>query len=421
MSVELNKDLLVDLGGWSVLKVAKGLHKGSCVKEYIWEKKILKGIVQVGGKSYYPRLNLRSPVFAENQCNCFEGQKGEICSHAIAMCLEAMAPMKEAQPPLAKGGNVVKPILKSLTLSNEKGIPLQFRILLPPNLKKTALKDRIMVKIEVEDVTGNRYAPENINRGKVYQIELPHIVVASHIERWCEGKLFGLLQLSRHQLTQLLKPLKEQPAVFWVNDLGRPIEWAGGMLAGVHCYLEMPEEIISESTKQANCKKKAEQNPKTRSPKSLSVKVDGSPFFLAIELPSREAIVYQSLLDLVKLYGFKLEVSNRRWWLRDRHKTLNFLAEHYHSLQKNHSARFSENFLNSKYLFFLSARILISSIFLFSPLIISATSPLTGEVYIISSRSLSYINGVPATTSSPGFTNNFGRVIPMKSLSLIHI
>ena len=174
MSVELNKDLLVDLGGWSVLKVAKGLHKGSCVKEYIWEKKILKGIVQVGGKSYYPRLNLRSPVFAENQCNCFEGQKGEICSHAIAMCLEAMAPMKEAQPPLAKGGNVVKPILKSLTLSNEKGIPLQFRILLPPNLKKTALKDRIMVKIEVEDVTGNRYAPENINRGKVY-LSLIHI------------------------------------------------------------------------------------------------------------------------------------------------------------------------------------------------------------------------------------------------------
>lgn len=59
MSVELSKDLLVDLGGWSVLKEAQGLQEGRCVKTTTWDNKLLKGEVRVGEKSYFPRLNLR--------------------------------------------------------------------------------------------------------------------------------------------------------------------------------------------------------------------------------------------------------------------------------------------------------------------------------------------------------------------------
>lgn len=348
MSVKLNKNLLVDLGGWSVLKTAKGLHQGKCVREWNWENKTLMGIVEVGEKAYYPRLCLRSTIFAKNQCNCFEGQRGEICPHAIALCLEAMAQKKET-PPKGEGDEVLQPLLKSLVLSGERGIPLQFRILLPPNLERTAQNDRIMVKIEAEEATGDRLSPENIDREKAYRITLPHITAAAHIERWCEGKLFGLLQLSRKQLAQLVKPLKGQAVVSWVNNPDRPIQWEGEILPGVHCYLEIQDEPNPEPVEQpraviqrTEAKHKLEFKPQSAS----SVKIDGSPNFLAVELPSREAIDYKHLLDLVKQYGFKLEPSNRRWWLRGRHKTLNFLAEHYHSLAKDHRARFTENFQN---------------------------------------------------------------------------
>ena len=39
-----------------------------------------------------------------------------------------------------------------------------------------------------------------------------------------------------------------------------------------------------------------------------------------------------------------LETSNRKWWLRDRHKTLNFLATHWASLREHYGAQFTPNF-----------------------------------------------------------------------------
>jgi hypothetical protein len=56
--------------------------------------------------------------------------------------------------------------------------------------------------------------------------------------------------------------------------------------------------------------------------------VDGSEQFLSIALPSREHASYAAAFELLKGSGFALEPSNRRWWLRDRHRVLNFLAAH---------------------------------------------------------------------------------------------
>jgi SNF2 family DNA or RNA helicase len=72
--------------------------------------------------------------------------------------------------------------------------------------------------------------------------------------------------------------------------------------------------------------------------------VDGSEHFLAITLPSREHPRYAEALELLKRHGFILEPSNRKWWLRDRHKTLSFLAAHGARLRTHFSARFTSNF-----------------------------------------------------------------------------
>jgi hypothetical protein len=72
--------------------------------------------------------------------------------------------------------------------------------------------------------------------------------------------------------------------------------------------------------------------------------VDGSEHFLAIILPSREHPRYADAVDLVKEGGFILEPSNRKWWLRDRHKTLSFLARNGKRLREVFGARFTPNF-----------------------------------------------------------------------------
>ena len=48
--------------------------------------------------------------------------------------------------------------------------------------------------------------------------------------------------------------------------------------------------------------------------------------------------------ELLDQYRFKLEPRNRKWWLRDRHQTLNFLSAHWEDLEGRYNADFSDNF-----------------------------------------------------------------------------
>lgn len=62
---------------------------------------------------------------------------------------------------------------------------------------------------------------------------------------------------------------------------------------------------------------------------------------------------------------------------------------------------------------------IISTIALFAPLLISTTSPLTGEAYMISGLFLLKNMESPAFTSAPTSTNIFGiGDIPIKSVGL---
>ena len=86
----------------------------------------------------------------------------------------------------------------------------------------------------------------------------------------------------------------------------------------------------------------ASASPSVPVPSSLLV--DGSEQFLSLILPSRESHSYPAILDAVKTAGFTLEPSTRKWWLRDRHRTLTFLAAHWERLEKGWGAQFTDNF-----------------------------------------------------------------------------
>lgn len=72
--------------------------------------------------------------------------------------------------------------------------------------------------------------------------------------------------------------------------------------------------------------------------------VDGSTQYLALRLPSGGDDSIKPLREILKAEGFQLEPRNRRWWLRDRHKVLNFLALYWQSLREQWRACFTDNF-----------------------------------------------------------------------------
>ena len=208
------------------------------------------------------------------------------------------------------------------------------RFHLPPNLAAAAPRDAIAVKVEVD--LSEAPAPELI----------PALAL---LQRWSGSPTPPkFLQLKRAQLRDLIAALKHQPAFYWLNGPTAPIHWNDDELAGVSVFLRSP----TPPPKSGGARPSGASSPTSTAPASASpaltnggrLVVDGSEHYLAITLPSRESHAYSPTLELLKTTGFTLDPATRRWWLRDRHKTLNFLATHGSRLRNHLDAEFTPNF-----------------------------------------------------------------------------
>ena len=204
------------------------------------------------------------------------------------------------------------------------------RLHLPPNLPAAAARDAIPVKLECDPDAAST------------PVLLPALAL---LQRWCGTPTPPkFLQLNRAQLDDIITALPGLPAFFWINRPGTAIAWEGAQLPGVSEHL-----VEKSQTPNPNLPPPAPQ-PKTQSPKRKTevalapLAVDGSEHYLALTLPAREHPSYKAVLELAKAAGFLLETSNRKWWLRDRHKTLNFLADHGDRLRTVFGAQFTPNF-----------------------------------------------------------------------------
>jgi superfamily II DNA or RNA helicase len=203
------------------------------------------------------------------------------------------------------------------------------RVLLPPNLPAAAARNAIAVKIEL--------APDPAPAPAL----LPALAwIQRQTGAPSRPPLF--LQFTRSQLRELIALAEDQPVFFWVNRPLEAIAWDDGLLSGASEHLDDPD--LPPPTPPPPAAPKVHR-PKPGAPDSVdALVVDGSEHFLAFSLPSREHPIYPAALDLAKSHGFVLELSNRKWWLRDRHKTLNFLATHWTRLREELGAQFTENF-----------------------------------------------------------------------------
>jgi superfamily II DNA or RNA helicase len=213
-------------------------------------------------------------------------------------------------------------------------IPLRnmLRLTLPPNLASAAPRDAIAVKVEID--------PAGLARPEF----LPGLAL---LQRWCgpQAQPPFLLQLKRQQLQELIAALARQPVFFLASAPAKPVLWVGPQLLGVSEHLREPAPVPAPAPagSPGAVRPAARPRPSAGSGAAPMV-VDGTEHFLAITLPSREHPAYAAALELVKSSGFALEPSNRKWWLRDRHKTLNFLAAHGERLRRGLDAQFTEAF-----------------------------------------------------------------------------
>ncbi|WP_221029108.1 DEAD/DEAH box helicase [Actomonas aquatica] len=204
------------------------------------------------------------------------------------------------------------------------------RLLLPPNLANSAPRDAIALKVEVD--LSRPPAPEL----------LPALAALQRMGAAPAPVLF--LQLTRAQLSELVNLLRGQPVFAFVNAPQKTLLWVGPLLRGVSESLKQPE---APKPPPAAPQQSKIENQKSKIPRErdlVPLTVDGSQHFLAITLPSRESHAYGSALELLKDHGFRLEPSNRKWWLRDRHKTLAFLSTHLDTLREDFQAEFTPNF-----------------------------------------------------------------------------
>jgi superfamily II DNA or RNA helicase len=192
------------------------------------------------------------------------------------------------------------------------------RLHLPPNLVAAAGRDAVALRVDLD--TSGAFAPE-------------WLPVLALIQRWSGSATPPkFIQLTRAQLRELAQAAGEQ--TIFVED-GRAVTWR-------HDALLAPAPAPTAASGKAAPATAVPRRP--AAPSATPLIVDGSEHFLAFTLPSREHSRYADALALVKENGFVLETSNRKWWLRDRHKTLNFLATNRQRLIREFGAEFTPAF-----------------------------------------------------------------------------
>ncbi|WP_269523393.1 DEAD/DEAH box helicase [Coraliomargarita parva] len=396
-----DRSFLIELGGGLVYQQAEKLFEAHAVQSSEWKSPLLVGRVKGLRDSYQPQLNLRSTVFAECRCNCPVGRKNKVCAHAIAVALHYEAVQRDLRREAtvraveASHENTAEeapaqsaPRLKSIKL-DPNGEPLRMLVFLPPNLEAAVERDAIVVKLDV--AVGREIMPLNkLKAGRAYAPGEGQERAMGYVEQWCGGKLAGLLQLTNSRLNQLLGCLEGEPVVYWVKKPSEPIAWKAGKLEGVHSLLKLSEDEPAEPAAEVPVAKVDEdpvnkprlrQGISLREPSSTNrrreveagafaswktkggdfpvagakaqsdmseypsnrVIIDGSMHFIAVRLPTNDDGL-QPLRRILKNEGFMLEPSNRKWWLRDRHKALNFLAGYWRTLKEDWRALFTDNF-----------------------------------------------------------------------------
>lgn len=204
--VELNEKLLIEAGGWQVLKHAKALVATGRVISANYTPPILHGLVREGEKEFRAGLKIVSNSNIDNLCGCIDSQRqGKICAHSLAVGLSLIQrPAAVVERPLAVPA--ARPAGPEFITSG-RGERVRLHFVLSPKLEHGWSRNQIMVGFEAER-GGRRVLLNSLPTGERFLCERADSEIISQVREFAGGGLPGMAILQKDQFLLLLELLK---------------------------------------------------------------------------------------------------------------------------------------------------------------------------------------------------------------------
>jgi superfamily II DNA or RNA helicase len=209
--IEITERFLMDTGGWQAMKHARALLEMGRVVSAAYNWPVLRGLVREGTTEYRAGLKIRTKSDVENLCSCRESREwGTICAHSLAVGLAFIRPKPAVaaptQPPAPP--RELKPVLKLDGTENR----IEAHFILPPTFLNGWDRNQVMIGCEVE-TGGKRVLASALSIERSYscsEIDLPAL---EGLRNYADGRLPGMLTLSRDQFLEVLGLLVRHPRI----------------------------------------------------------------------------------------------------------------------------------------------------------------------------------------------------------------
>lgn len=220
----LSRDLLAELGGWTVMKEAQSLFQSGRVDFLSFDPPLLTARIRSGGQPLITRLKLgRSLSDFENLCTCRQAKEyGTICSHVVAGGLAYLAAQSpQSKPPAVTAPtSALTPPPPSLRLVKSDSADSQARqlsvaVLLPLSFADSWRRGdlRVILEGQIDNHPPQPWDSLPLSPDATWKVEESDYQLLRCLEAWHPGKIPGVFSLSAKQLTPFFETLKKHPRV----------------------------------------------------------------------------------------------------------------------------------------------------------------------------------------------------------------
>ena len=208
--IEITERFLMDTGGWQAMKHARALLDMGRVVSAAYNPPVLRGLVREGTTEYRAGMKIRTKSDVENLCSCRDSREwGTICAHSLAVGLAFIRPKPVATPVQAPPApRELKPLLKL----DGADIRIIAYFILPPTFLNGWDRNQVMLGCEAE-MDGKRVLASALSPDRSYSCSQDDLQALEGLRTYTEGRLPGMLTLSRDQFLGALGHLVQHPRV----------------------------------------------------------------------------------------------------------------------------------------------------------------------------------------------------------------
>ena len=212
--IEITERFLMDTGGWQAMKHARALVEMGRVVSAAYNAPVLRGLVREGTTEYRAGMKIRTKSDVENLCSCRESREwGTICAHSLAVGLAFIRPKPAVTAPAQTPAlpRQLKPVL-SVGTSSGSSDRIEAYFILPPTFLNSWDRNQVMIGCEVE-TGGKRVLASALSPERSYSCSEVDFRVLEGLRTYADGRLPGMLTLSRDQFLEGLALLVQHPRI----------------------------------------------------------------------------------------------------------------------------------------------------------------------------------------------------------------